>query len=92
MGIKKFDWVYYLRCPKSDLDFVEGSMISILKPKLNGNLGPTRGGEDASVVAMELMQSYRRSVLDLGFTDAMHLEAFKEHLAHADESEEKASE
>ncbi len=38
MGIKEFDWAYYLRCPKSDLDFVEGEMIRILEPKLNMGL------------------------------------------------------
>ena len=87
MGAKEFDWVYYLRCPKSDLDFVEGEMIRILEPKLNVG-APPLGGRDTTMQAVELVSAFRKN-LSLDFSGPMHLEACKERLAHADESKEK---
>jgi hypothetical protein len=51
IGDKTFDSVFFVRVPKSDLDYVEGRLIRVLEPKYNGRskngklVGPIGYGE-----------------------------------------------
>lgn len=44
-GVKDFDVVYFWPVPPSDLDRVEGAFIRLIKPCLNGNVGPVTDEE-----------------------------------------------
>lgn len=44
IGLKEYDRAYCLRVPRSDLDFVEGEFIRLLKPKYNHDKNGTLRG------------------------------------------------
>ena len=69
VGDKTFDTVWFIRIPKSDLDYVEGELIRTLRPKYNfdkkgGLVAPNSHGESWSHDSIQCVSAVRRSFME----------------------------